>query len=167
LIISLLRQEYSITAVLRPQSGDKKYNGVKFSGESVEEIIDIPQWCTGPVIWIISNQQWPRAFLRGELIERGYDAIGFEEPGQVLAAFGDKRTTKPRLVILDLRQSPATRIQLQNLAHKEIATIVLAGNVELEGKLFKDFAWKTVLKTPFTIGQVCSLVEKMIPIESA
>ena len=30
-----------------------------------------------PVLWVIDSEQWPRAYLRAELIERGYDAYGF------------------------------------------------------------------------------------------
>lgn len=30
-----------------------------------------------PVIWVIDEEQWPRALMRAELIERGYDAVGF------------------------------------------------------------------------------------------
>ena len=29
------------------------------------------------VVWIIDVDQWPRAMLRAELIERGYDAVGY------------------------------------------------------------------------------------------
>ena len=47
-----------------------------------------------PVIWIIDAEQWPRALLRAELIERGYDAVGYvtvrddpadAQPGEQLA----------------------------------------------------------------------------------
>ena len=31
-----------------------------------------------PVVWIVDADHWPRAELRALLIERGYDAIGFE-----------------------------------------------------------------------------------------
>ena len=30
-----------------------------------------------PVIWIIDAEQWPRAMPRAELLERGFDAIGY------------------------------------------------------------------------------------------
>jgi hypothetical protein len=32
-----------------------------------------------PVVWIIDPDQWPRAMLRAELIERGVDAVGLPE----------------------------------------------------------------------------------------
>lgn len=31
-----------------------------------------------PLVWVISSQQWPRAYIRGELLELGYEAEGFE-----------------------------------------------------------------------------------------
>src|SRR5215471_17474158 len=40
---------------------------------------DYPSGVTGPdptVVWIIDAEQWPRALLRAELIERGFDAVG-------------------------------------------------------------------------------------------
>ena len=128
----------------------------------MKEIIDVPEGGSGPVVWIISNQQWPRAFIRAELIERGFDAIGFEEAGQAIAAIGDKRTIKPQLLILDLRPSSVTRIQLQNLAHKRIPILALAGNLEPDERSLKDFGWIAMMKMPFTIGEVCQLVEKQI-----
>src|SRR5437773_2576183 len=128
----------------------------------MKEIIDVPERGSGPAVWVISNQQWPRAFIRAELIERGFDAIGFEEAGQAIAAIGDKRTIKPRLLILDLRQSSLTRIQLHTLAHKKIPILALAGNLESEELSMKDFEWIALVKTPFTIGEVCDLVQKEI-----
>jgi len=128
----------------------------------MDEIIDIPEKGPGPVVWIISNQQWPRAFIRAELIERGFDAIGFEDAGQAIAAIGDKRTPKPLLLILDLRQSSVTRIQPHNLAHKKIPIVALAGNLEPDDRSVEEFGWIAILKTPFTIGDVCHLVEKEI-----
>ena len=28
-------------------------------------------------IWIIDAEQWPRAMLRAEMIDRGFDAVGY------------------------------------------------------------------------------------------
>jgi len=128
----------------------------------MDEIIDVPEARSGPVVWVISNQQWPRAFIRAELIERGFDAIGFEEAGQAIAAFGDKRTPKPLMLILDLRQSSITKIQFDNLTHKKVPTIALAGNLEPESSFKEEPSWIAVMKMPFTIGEVCNLVEKQL-----
>ena len=46
-------------------------------------------------IWIISNQHWPRAFLRAELMERGYEVDSFEGMPQALSALEDCRTGRP------------------------------------------------------------------------
>ena len=37
-----------------------------------------------PAVWVIDSEQWPRACLRAELIERGYDAYGFISIGDAL-----------------------------------------------------------------------------------
>src|SRR5689334_9573424 len=40
-----------------------------------------------PVVWIVDAEHWPRAYLRAELIERGYDAVGFVGVREALARF--------------------------------------------------------------------------------
>ena len=40
-----------------------------------------------PMIWIVERQQWPRALLRAELLERGYEIIGFTRVDEALSAF--------------------------------------------------------------------------------
>ena len=127
----------------------------------MKEIFDVPERGDGPAVWIISNQQWPRAFLRAELIERGFDAIGFEDVAQALAAIGDKRTSRPQLIVVDLRQASVTQIELQTLAHKNLPLIALAGNLNLEAPLLQNISWKAVMKSPFTIGQVCESVANL------
>jgi hypothetical protein len=115
-----------------------------------------------PVIWVISNQQWPRAFLCAEMIECGLDAIGFQEVGQALAALGDKATPKPRLIVLDLREQNLSRIEMDNLAHKRIPAIALGGELELNQPLAREYPWMEVIRRPFTIGFVCKTVERLV-----
>lgn len=126
----------------------------------MKEIIEVPERGSGPAVWIISTQQWPRAFIRAELIERGFNARGFEEAGQAVAALGER--IRPLVIIVDLRQLSPTRIHLQNLAHKQIPMVALGGEMELEQPLVKEVHWTAVLKLPFTIRDVCAVVEKLV-----
>jgi hypothetical protein len=57
---------------------------------------------SGPRVWIVNADHWPRAYLRAELIERGYDAIGFETLKDALARLALRRAPRPALLILDL-----------------------------------------------------------------
>ena len=110
---------------------------------------------------MISNQQWPRAFLCAELIERGFDTVGFQELAQALAALGDRATPRPRLIVFDLREQVLRRIELDNLAHKQIPTIALGGELEFNQPGVDAYPWKETMRRPFTIGSVCKTVERL------
>ena len=63
------------------------------------------------IVWIVDSEHWPRACLRAELIERGYDAVGFLELEKALAAIRAPDLRKPRAIVLELRDqvlSPPT-----------------------------------------------------------
>ena len=115
-----------------------------------------------PVIWIISNQQWPRAYLRAELIERGFDAIGFIELADALAAILRSEYERPRLIVLELRGLPLKSNELYALERLTIPTIALGGAVELAEKLVKEFKWAAVMPRPFTLGDVADMVENLL-----
>jgi hypothetical protein len=111
-----------------------------------------------PVIWIIDSQQWPRAYLRAELIERGFEAIGFIELADALAALLHPAYVQPRLIILELRDQSIGRDELNILAGLGVPIMALGGTVELNAEWIKQFHWAAVLQRPFTIGQIADLV---------
>jgi AmiR/NasT family two-component response regulator len=115
-----------------------------------------------PVIWIIDNQQWPRAYLRAELIERGFEAVGFIELAHALAALHHPYYTKPCLIVLELRGLSHKHDELHALAQIAIPIIALGGAVELNAEWAKQFEWAAVLQRPFTIGNVADLVEELV-----
>jgi len=117
---------------------------------------------TKPVIWIIDRQQWPRAYLRAELIERDIEAIGFIELSEVIAALNDPNYLKPRLIILELYDLSFTRDELDALARAGIPMIALGGAVELNEELVRNFKWATVIRRPFTIGNVADVIEEIL-----
>jgi hypothetical protein len=117
---------------------------------------------TQPVIWIIDRQQWPRAYLRAELMERGFDAMGFIELPQAIAAINDSNNHKPRLIVLELHDLSFTQHELGTLAHTGIPTIALGGAVELNEEWVRNFKWAAVMRRPFTIGKVADLVEELL-----
>ena len=114
------------------------------------------------VIWIIDSQQWPRACLRAELIERGFEAIGFIELADALAALLHPSYAQPRLIILELRDQSIGRDELNILAGLYVPIIALGGSVELNAEWVKQFHWAAVLQRPFTIGQVADLVTTFV-----
>ncbi len=112
-----------------------------------------------PVVWIIDSQQWPRANLRAELIERGFDTIGFIEISQAMAALGDPDHLKPRLIVLELRGQSFSQNDLDVLAQSGIPAVALGGAVELNQKSIRRFKWGAVLQRPLSIGNVADVVE--------
>ena len=56
-----------------------------------------------PVIWIISGLQWSRAILRAELIERGYEVVGYVALTPALVALAFPGTAKPGIILVELR----------------------------------------------------------------
>lgn len=116
---------------------------------------------TEPVVWIIGRQQWPRALLRAELMQRGLDAVGYVEPAQALAAVESAHVGRPDVVVLDLRELGLTRPDLEGLARLGVPTVLLGGAAELNQPLLEQFEWATVIRRPCTIGAVADAVEKL------
>ncbi|MDP3045929.1 MAG: hypothetical protein Q8O07_00420, partial [Chloroflexota bacterium] len=61
---------------------------------------------TQPSVWIIDDEQWPRATLRAELLARGYEAVGFRRVMHALARLEDADVPRPAIVVLELRDQP-------------------------------------------------------------
>ena len=102
-----------------------------------------------PVIWIIDSQQWQRAYLRAELIERGFEAVGFIELAYALAALHHPYSAKPCIIVLELRGLSHKHDELDALAQIAIPIIALGGAVELNAEWVKQFEWAAILQRPF------------------
>jgi DNA-binding NtrC family response regulator len=113
-------------------------------------------------VWIVDSQHWPRACLRAELIERGYDAVGFEEIDQALAAMTSAGRPRPRVIVVELRDQGLTPSILELLADSKVPAIALAGTLELNHRLVRDFNWTALLKRPVTLGSVADAIERVL-----
>jgi len=114
-----------------------------------------------PIVWIIDKQQWPRAYLRAELIERGFDARGYEEISEAIRGLRHRSVSAPQVIVLELREQALKREELEELTWPGIPIILLGGVPELNEPVIKEFEWTAVLKRPFRIGDVVDLVEKL------
>jgi DNA-binding NtrC family response regulator len=114
------------------------------------------------IVWIVDSEQWPRACLRAELIERGYDAVGFEKIERALDAIQAPDSHKPRAIVLELRDQVITSSALKSLADSKIPVIALAGALELNNPPVRDFTWAAVLSRPFALGNVADAVERIL-----
>ena len=115
-----------------------------------------------PMVWIIDRQQWPRALMRAELIERGYEAIGFEGVDEALRAFRHRLYARPQVIILELKDLADEEARIRALAGLGIPTIVLAGAAEEQRAILREKRWTFILKRPVTLGQVVEEVEKAL-----
>jgi DNA-binding NtrC family response regulator len=118
-----------------------------------------------PVLWVIDSEQWPRACLRAELIERGYDPYGFITIREALDSLSRRpRTSKPELIVLELRGQDLTAQVIEAVRSLRIPTIVLGGAEELNEPLVQAQQWQIVLKRPVSLGNIADAVEEIIPI---
>ena len=123
---------------------------------------------TGPrgTVWIVDQDHWPRACLRAELIERGYDAVGFErvaDAAGVLAATGHQH---PQLVIIDVtghELSDPEAIVLQQtgalllgIGHGTgtLAPALVGATAELP--------WAAFLRRPIALGMIADTVDTLL-----
>ena len=120
-----------------------------------------------PVLWVVDREQWPRACLRAELIERGYDPYGFILLDDALDYLSTGRSPKPEALILELRGQKLANHSLQALEDLAIRTIVLGGRADLNDPLVQNRKWKVVLRRPFSLGEVAEVVERLVPARPA
>ena len=117
-----------------------------------------------PVVWIIDRQQWPRALLRAELLERGYEAVGFESVNEALSAFLDRLYARPQVIILELKELAEGEEKVRALVELKIPTILLAGIAEERITRFQGTRRCVSLRRPFSIDRVVAEVERQIEI---
>lgn len=113
-------------------------------------------------VWIVDNEHWPRAMLRAELIERGYDAVGFIALRDALARLGRGPEPDPDVIVLELRGQCVTQQEADTLARSGIAVVVLAGAVELNDPAMARLVGSTILKRPVSIGEIADRVERRL-----
>src|SRR5215469_3579892 len=120
-----------------------------------------------PVLWVVDSEQWPRACLRAELIERGYDPYGFILLDDALDYLSRGRSPKPEALILELRGQDLTNHSLQILEDLAIPTIVLGGGADLNDPRVQNRKWNVVFRRPFSLGEVADVVERLVPARPA
>jgi hypothetical protein len=117
---------------------------------------------TGPLVWIIDAQQWPRAYLRAELVERGFNAVGHPDLSEAVAVLRSRSVSWPAVIVLELRDQATERELLDVLMRTRIPVVLLVGAVEANEQLIKEYTWAAVMNRPFSIGSVADKVEELI-----
>jgi FixJ family two-component response regulator len=115
-----------------------------------------------PTIWIIDSEQWPRACLRAELIERGYDAVGFVRAGQALSAILSGRSSTPGAIVLELRGQAIKGNVLDLLGATNIPLVLLGGSVEVNDPAAQNLKAAVILKRPITLGEIVDALQGVV-----
>jgi hypothetical protein len=110
----------------------------------------------------VDGEQWPRACLRAELIERGYDAYGFITVEDALRSLTRGSSPKPELIIVESRDQDLTRQVLEAIRELHTATVLLGGMIELNDPVIRNGDWDVVLKRPFSLGKVADVVQSVL-----
>ena len=106
-------------------------------------------------IWIIDAEQWPRAMLRAELIERGYDAVGFETVRDAIDSLPERH---PAAIVVDLRGQPVPLVE--RLLGLGVPVVLIGGLVEIND--LPQRAWAAVLRRPVSLGEIADRVAAFV-----
>lgn len=110
----------------------------------------------GDAIWIVNADHWPRAYLRAELIERGYDAIGFETLKDALVRLGPGPGAPPALLILDLHGQIPSDGERRALSQRGVPILAVLDAAQSDDQSPAPLAG--TLHRPLTIGAIADAV---------
>ena len=108
------------------------------------------------VIWIIDAEQWPRALLRAELIERGYDAAGYITVRDAIDSLPWRR---PDAIVVELRGQPMPLVE--RLLELDVPIVVVGGVLEIHDLPAAN--WTAVLRRPVSLGDIADRVAIALP----
>lgn len=117
-----------------------------------------------PRVLIVSPDQWPRALLRAELVEAGYDASGTRSLAVALGRRRHEANREPvRLLILDqsaLEQGWPALLECLRSRHAGSPVLLLARGTGTP----PAGPWDVVLRRPLTIRRVVDEVRRLVPL---
>jgi len=126
------------------------------------EYVSLEKIVLKPIVWIVDSQQWPRAYLRAELTERAFNAVGFMDLSQALTGLTDRNYRRPQVIVLELFDLSLTEEELGVLADTGIPVVVLGGAVQWNEELVREHKWAAVIQRPFTIGRIADVVAEVV-----
>ena len=119
-----------------------------------------------PRVLVVMPAQWPRALLRAELRERGYDAAGARDLLEALSE--DEPAEGPvRLILIDQDALTEGDAQLlRDLVHRLVEHHPAATVVLLAGTMHKEpeGPWQQVLRRPMSISDIVTAIQLVVPL---
>jgi DNA-binding response OmpR family regulator len=107
------------------------------------------------VVWIIDAEQWPRALLRAELIERGFDAVGHVTADDAIKSLPWR---PPDAIVVDLRSQHLPDVE--RLLEIGVPVLVIGGRPEIHDLPKRE--WAAVMRRPVSIGEIADRVEALV-----
>jgi len=117
----------------------------------------------GPPVWVVAAERGPRAALRAELIERGYDATGFETLRDAVLTGRLPGAPRPAVVTIDLHDQVADDALLDALFALGPLIIAVAGAAEANDHRLQSRPWASWLRRPITLGAIADAVTSLSP----
>ncbi len=112
-------------------------------------------------VWIVDSDHWPRAYLRAELLERGYDAEGFVRVTDLVSRLS-RSAVRPALAVVDLRGQELKEGELVGLLSAGIPVVAIGGSTEAEDERRRPRGWAKFLQRPLTLGEIADEVERLL-----
>ncbi len=122
-----------------------------------------------PIVWVIGSDHWPRAYLRAELLERGFDAVGFVALRDALARLvvAPAAGERPALVVVDLHDQAVPDRGLSTLLGAGAPVIAIGGAAEWADPGLRARPWALFLRRPVTIGAVADAAQRLLTARTA
>src|SRR5262249_21272207 len=112
-----------------------------------------------PRILLVMPEHWPRALLRAELIERGYDAVGTPDLAAALLVRPVERGRGPvKLIAIDqdVLVEPQSRLLDGLVSRHRNPCLLLLARAQLEAP---PGSWDQIVRRPALIGEIASAIE--------
>lgn len=112
-----------------------------------------------PRILLVMPEHWPRALLRAELIERGYDVVGAPDlTGALLVRPVEKGRGPVRLIAIDqdvIVESQSPLLERLVSRHQNPRLVLLA-RAQMETP---PGSWDQIVRRPALIGEIAAAIE--------
>lgn len=115
-----------------------------------------------PRILVVSGDQWPRALLRAELRDAGYDAIGATTLSRALRPPPiDVERGPVRLIVMDsgVVAGEPTALEAARRRYPGVLLVLIA-----RAGAAPAGPWAAVLRRPVTIGDIVATLRRLVPL---
>ena len=116
-----------------------------------------------PRVLLVMPDQWPRAMVRAELRERGYDAVGARSLLEALVLEREPARGPVRAILIDQRAVARGGRRLLARVRERYPGVALL----LIGSAVVDpgtGAWNRVLRRPASVGAVVAAIRELVPL---